>query len=235
MMKICKCLNPTFLILLMFALGACTVQPVQPRVQAYRTVFHALNTVDNSKLFILGYPAEINETLEFANYKKMFEREFLKLGYGLVDNQDASDNTVFISYGINDGKTSTQVGSIPMYGQTGGGYTTHSGSVYSGSSYGHYSGSSYTMPTFGVVGSSAYSFNKTSYTRNLAMDIIKTVSLNSSKPNKIFEGRIVSSGCAPQINAVMQALVDAMFKDFPGISGKSKKIVIPILVDPCAK
>ena len=115
----------------------------------------------------------------------------------------------------------------------GGGTTYHSGSVNSGGSFGSYLGTSYTMPNWGVTGSRTYSYNRTTYTRNLIMDIFETNSLNQKKPIKVFEGRITSKGCSSQINEVMPPLVEAMFKNFPGISGKSENIEIPIRISSC--
>jgi hypothetical protein len=221
------------LILSLFFVVSC--QTTQPRVQANRTIFHNLNFENNKKLFIVGYPPEINQTLEFISYKKIFEDKFLNLGFTVTDNQNTSDLTAYISYGIDDGKTSTQVGSLPIFGSTGGGTSYHSGSVSSGTSFGNYSGTSYTMPTFGVVGSSTYSYNVTVYNRNLAMDILDSNTIKNKNPNKVFEGRIKSKGCSSQINEVMPALVDAMFKEFPGVNGKSEIIVIPIKVSSCQK
>ena len=89
------------------------------------------------------------------------------------------------------------------------------------------------MPTFGVIGSSSYSYNRTVYSRNLAMDIVETKSLGKKNPIKVFEGRIKSRGCSSQINEVMPPLVEAMFKNFPGTSGKSENIEIPIKISSC--
>lgn len=217
--------------LLTFFLFACQTTP---KVVADRTIFHSLNLNNVSKkVFIQGYPEQVNQSLEFKNYKKMFEDKFLNNGYTIIDNKDLSDLTVFISYGIDDGKTTTQIDSVPIFGSTGGGTAYHSGSVFSGSSYGSYSGTSYSMPTFGIVGSSSYSYDITVYTRNLAMDIVETKSLGQKNPIKVFEGRIKSRGCSSQINEVMPPLVDAMFKNFPGTSGKSENIVIPIRISSC--
>lgn len=217
-----------FLTLLLFA---CQTTP---RVVADRTIFHSLNLNNQSKkVFIQGYPEQINQSLEFKSYKKMFEDKFLNNGYTITDNKNLSDLTAFISYGIDSGKTTTHIDSVPIFGSTGGGTTYHSGSVYSGSNYGSYSGTSYSMPTFGIVGSSSYSYNVTVYSRNLAMDIVETKSLGQKNPIKVFEGRIKSSGCSSQINEVMPPLVEAMFQNFPGTSGKSENIVIPIRISSC--
>jgi len=205
-----------------------------PRVAADRTIFHNFNSNNQSrKIFIQGFPEQVDQSLEFKNYKRLFENNFLSNGFTIVDDKNSSDLTAFISYGIDGGKTTTHVGSMPIYGSTGGGTTYHSGTLSSGSSFGSYSGTSYAMPKWGVTGSRAYSYNRTIYTRNLVMDIVETNSLTQKKPVKVFEGRITSRGCSSQINEVMPPLVEIMFKNFPGVSGKSENIEIPIKISSC--
>ena len=131
---------------------------------------------------------------------------------------------------IDAGKTTTHVGSTPIYGQTGGGttYQSGTGSAYGsgGYAYGSYSGTSYTMPTFGVVGSRTYSYNVTTYTRNLAMDIVIRESLNTKTPKKVYEARVISKGSCGQIAQVMDEILEALFQEFPGESGRARTITI---------
>ncbi|WP_419905024.1 hypothetical protein [Kiloniella sp.] len=218
-----------FILLSFFILTACEY----PRIISDRTTFHQLGTSSSQSVFIVGYPEEVNGTLEFAAYKKLFEQEFLNNGYLVTNDLSASDYTAFVSYGIDGGKTSTHSGSRSIYGQTGGGTTYHSGSLNTGSSYSTYTGTSYTMPTYGVVGSKTYSYNVTTFTRSIAMDMIETSSLQSDKPLKVYEGRIVSSGCLNQLNPIMKPLVRALFQNFPGENGQSSRI--ETLFDPSAE
>ena len=217
-------------------LGACqTTQPQQPRVIAYRTIYHNLSLEQKGDVFISAFQKEVNDSLEFKNFRQMIEQKLAQNGYSIVSEASASDLTLLVSYGIDSGDTQTHVGSVPVFGQTGGGYTTHTGSLYGTGSFGSYSGSSYTMPTFGVVGSSAYSYQTTTFTRNLAVDILTTGSMSSSKPEKVFEGRIVSRGCSSQIAEVMPYLLEAMFQDFPSSNGEVKSIEVPMTSSSCAR
>ena len=127
--------------------------------------------------------------------------------------------------GIGRGKE--ELVSSPVYGSTGGGTTTFSGSAYNygggGSTY--YSGTAYSMPTFGVVGSSTSSV--TTYTRQLAMDLVETSTLESKKSNKIYEGRVKSTGACSMIPAVMPEMLESLFKGFPKQSGSTHVIDLP--------
>ena len=89
------------------------------------------------------------------------------------------------------------------------------------------------MPTFGVVGTRTSS--STTYTRNLAIDIVDTPSLNSKKPKKIYEGRVKSSGRCREINYVIGEMMEALLQDFPGTNGESKlkKVSGPDVPEDC--
>lgn len=223
----------TFFVLSILLLGAC--QTTQPRVIADRTIYHNLSAEQKGDVFISAFQKEVNDSLEFKNFKQTIEQKVAQNGFSIVSEATASDLTLLVSYGIDNGDTQTNVGSVPIFGQTGGGYTTHTGSVYGGGGFGSYSGSSYTMPTFGVVGSSAYSYQTTTYTRTLAIDILETKSMSSDKPKKVFEGRIVSRGCSSQIAEVMPYLLEAMFQDFPGSNGDVRSVEVPMNASSCAK
>ncbi len=123
---------------------------------------------------------------------KKFESGFKKAGLD-IGSIGSADYVAFISYGIDSGKTKKDLVSTPIYGSTGGGTTSHSGtySTYGGG-YGSYSGTSYSMPTYGVLGTSTVSGEV--FTRNIAVDIVLRETLKDKKPTKVYEGRLRSAG-----------------------------------------
>ena len=129
----------------------------------------------------------MESSLEFQNYKKTIENNLQKYGFNIVQKKDTSDFIAFVSYGVDGGKD--KLVSSPVYGSTGGGSGTFSGSSYNYGTGGttYYSGTTYSMPTFGMVGSRTSSI--TQYTRQLAMDLVETSTLESKKVNKVYEGR----------------------------------------------
>ena len=168
------------------------------------------------RLAVLGYPEKINKSLEWNSYKPVFEKQFWKQGF-VISSLDNADYVAFVTYGIGDPQTSTHIGSVPVYGQTGGGTTTHSGTVssyYSGG-YASYYGTSYTMPTYGVVGTSTYSYDATSYTRTVAINLVEK---GSNK--KLFEGKVTSTGACSMIGEVIDEIAESMFQKFPSGSGR---------------
>ncbi len=198
---------------------------VSSNVSSNVTIFHKMPPVYSSKtIAVLPFEKSLESSLEFQAYKNLIEVELQKKGFKVTNNKAIADYMAFITYGINSGQTTTE--SVPQYGKTGGGTNYSSGFIYgSGGGSAHYSGSTYTMPTYGIVGSETVEF--TTYQRNLALDIIEAKSINGSKINKIFEGRVLSKGGCGQIAPIMPHLIGSLFKGFPGKSGDSKRIDLP--------
>jgi len=80
------------------------------------------------------------------------------------------------------------------------------------------------MPTFGVVGSTTSTM--TEYTRQLAMDLVETSTLESKKINKVYEGRVKSIGSCSMISYVMPEMMESLFTDFPRNNGSTEQIEI---------
>ncbi len=197
-------------ILLILALSGCA--RVNTNVQSFSNL---PETYAGKKVAVLGYPKEIDDSLEWKSYKPAFEKQFEKQGF-IISDEKSADYIALVTYGIGEPKTSTHVGSIPQYGQTGGGTTYHSGSVstYSGG-YGSYSGSSYTMPTYGIVGSSTYSYNVTNYTRTVSVHLV-----DKATDKKVYEGKATSVGSCGLIGEVIDEIAEGIFQKFPAGSGR---------------
>ena len=158
------------------------------------------------RVAVLGYPEKTNKSLEWQSYRPFFEEQFRKKGF-VISSVDNADYVAFVTYGIGDPETSTHVGSTPIYGSTGGGFTTHSGTVssYRGGTANYY-GSSYTMPTYGIVGTSTYSYNVTKYTRTVAINLVE-----KGTDKKVFESKATSTGRCGIIGKVIDEIAEAMF------------------------
>ena len=223
--------NKAFLILVVFGFlisGCAGFLQIRSNV----SVFHNITEQHKgNSIVVLPFQKELESSLEFQNYKKTIEDNLQKYGFNIVQEKDTSDFIAFVSYGIGRGKE--ELVSSPVYGSTGGGTTTFSGSAYNygggGSTY--YSGTAYSMPTFGVVGSRTSSI--TQHTRQLAMDLVETSTLESKKINKVYEGRVKSSGRCSMISYVMPEMLESLFRDFPKKSGSSETIFIKYDVPRC--
>ncbi len=192
-------------------------------VRTTTTTFHGQGHEQRGSILVAAADAKVNDSLEFSHYKKRVEQKLSTIGYTISQTADNADFIALIAYGIDNGKTS--IVSTPIFGQTGGGTTYSSGSVYGYGGSASYSGTSYTMPTYGIVGSSTSS--QTEYTRAIALDIVNAKSVESGKPVKLYEMRARSTGSCSSINGVFDEILEAMFKSFPGESGKSQTIEVP--------
>lgn len=161
---------------------------------------------------VIASDAEVNNSLEFSHYKTRIEQKLASKGYTIVSSPTEAKYVALVAFGIDEGKSG--VVSTPIFGQTGGGTTTISS----------YGGSYYTMPTYGMVGSSTQSV--TQYTRAIALDILDAASIKSGKPKKVLESRTKSVGSCSSFAGVFNEILEAMFEDFPGESGKAKTVTM---------
>lgn len=142
-------------------------------------------------------------SMEFERYASSVARRIGKAGWRRVDDIKGATYVVLMSYGVGGSKEV----STPIIGQTGGGTTTHSGTVYgSGGGFGSYSGTSYTAPTYGVVGMSS----STAYSRYFALKVVKQV---DGKP--IYETKASSEGSSGTFGQVAECIFDSALSEFP--------------------
>ena len=217
----------SLLLVSMFVAGCQTTEPQIPRVVSEVTIFHEFTPDAGDAVFVTGAHDIMNSSLEFKSYRQQIENKLVENGVSTVSEESAAQYIAVVNYGIDDGTTTTQITSTPIFGQTGGGSTTHSGSVYSAGGLSSYSGTSYTYPTYGIVGSSTSSYDITTYKRVLTLDIFsRPKDLNSTNYTKVWEGKLNSVGTCGNINEVIDELIAAMFTNFPGVSGTTETIEI---------
>jgi hypothetical protein len=82
----------------------------------------------------------------------------------------------------------------------------------------------YPMPSYGSIGAASPSV--ASYKRAIALDIVETASLKAGKAKKVLELRTTSVGASRSMACVFTDMLDAMFMDFPGSSGKAKSVTV---------
>lgn len=193
------------------------------RVITNNTAFFVDSYAPKGTVSVVSGEEYVNNSLEFAAYKRKFENKLSEAGYAIESDPNKADFIALVAYGIDNGETSAV--STPIFGQTSGGTTYSSGTVYSSGGSANYSGTSYTMPTYGVVGSSTGSV--TTYNRAIALDIVDAKSFKEGKPKKVYEGRTKSKGSCSIIVEVFDEMLEAMFSDFPGVNGRNRKQEVP--------
>jgi hypothetical protein len=115
-------------------------------------------------------------------------------------------------------------GTRTVYGQIGGGETTHSGSFsghyggYGDSFSGSYHGTSYTPPTYGPIGTQNYTYSLCG--RIVSVRI-------TSKQGDVLNAQLSSVGSNTNLADVMPGMIEALFTGFPGKSGKTITVSKP--------
>lgn len=195
-------------------------------VQSSVARFHQLPQQGTAHTFIFIPNKEQRGSLEYASYCTLITAKLSAYGWRQNEKADSpSDYLIALNYGINDGKNVS--GSIPIIGQTGGGTTQSYGTVRT--NYGQtasYSGTTTTPVTIGQVGSIPFSSRE--YDRLLVLSIIDREKSHGEDIVKVFEARVQSSGSSGEISLIMPIMIEALFKHFPGISGKVEDVSLPL-------
>ena len=190
-------------------------------VRSNVTAFHHLPVDGTGKTFLMVPYESQQGSIEYQTYA---DRIAAKLhDYGLsthTSTNEAPDYVVFIDYGLHG--SSTVSGSTPIYGQTGGGSSSTHGTISGAYGSSNFNAYTYSQPTYGQVGSIPYT--RRIHDRHLSLIIINAK--KSAKDNIItaYEGRVLSSGSSEEISVVLPSMIEALFRDFPGQSGKTRRI-----------
>ncbi len=198
-------------------------------VRSQYTPYHSLNSnISGKTVAVVSGNDGLEGSLQFESFKTKLEDKLQSAGFTISRDRASADLLAFFAYGIDDGQTTTQTGSTPIYGKSRGGttYSYDTASAFGTDGYAtrRYSGSSYTMPTYGIVGSETYSYNVTTYARVLALDLLDRRELDEGRTKKVYEVKLTSKGRCSQITSVFDEMLTALFMEFPGPSGKSRSI-----------
>jgi len=199
--------------------AACSTVPEQRKIVTTTTIFQGPDHLKRGTIAVKPLDKIQEGSLEFKSVSEYLAKWLGLLGY--IPTDDAPSYIAYISYGIDNGKTTST--SMPIYGQTGGGTSYTSGTVSSGSRFGTYSGTTTTMPTFGQIG--AIPVDYTTFKRVVLIDIFRLE--NSQQPIKVYEIKAASAGSCGNINSVLPSIIDGIFANVPGENGKSKTAEIP--------
>lgn len=186
-------------------------------------VFHQLPDTTKYQRYAFIPLKGQESSLEYATYQELIRAELAKHNFKEVD-ASKSDVIVAFNYGIDSGKE--ELSSIPIFGQTGVSSSSTYGTLNTYDNYGTYSSTTTYTPTYGVVGSSIVS--TITYSRGLFLYIVDRKSVGSGKLRILYEGSVKSSGSSSQLSKVMPAMIKALFKEFPGKSGLTRREIIPL-------
>lgn len=188
------------------------------------STFHNLPPVSPRHTVALQLASPDGASLEGQAYLAKLSRRFAAAGYSPWDGNRNNKPTyvAVFAFGMDDGTLVTENYSLPEYGVTG----------YSGGGNG-----SPQMPTYGVTGYQSSSTTSRVYKRVIALNMFDVSKLNENRPEtytaaKVYEGRVVTDGKCGSMSEVIDIMLDAMFEEFPGESGKVRSLLQPTTVNP---
>ena len=154
--------------------------------------------------------------IEFTSYSSAMKPRLEAQGFQVVDDPSKADLWAFFDYGVGDPRTENF--SYPLFGQTGGGTTYHSGTVSSSSGSATFSGTSTQMPTFGVVGSGSGS--RTVYDRFFTLEIVDPLNSTQDKVDVLYKADVRSSGSSGTFLPISDCIFEAVFDEFRGTGAR---------------
>jgi hypothetical protein len=183
--------------------------------------FHRLPAPAGETFHIVPTDAAKKGSLEFDSYAAQVTGKLVQAGFRPAAANDAATYNVRLDYMISGGneKLASRPGfntsfNVPFYYGRG---FDHDGY------YGRYYDAFYDPFFYGGGFSQPDVYSYTVYTRKLNLDIVK-----ASGGEKIFEGRVESTGSDNRLPEVIPYLVQAMFTNFPGSSGVTQHVTMDI-------
>ena len=193
-------------------------------------------------IVIVSGDAAKQGTLEFRAIASKLAAKLTAAGYRVVDSETIGSTittyAAVLSYGIDDGTLVTSTYSIPRYGVTGYSGATTTGTISTFGNLGTYQGTTTYTPTYGITGYSTGTSTQSVYTRALILNIYDVAKLPAD-PNaptgqaQVYSSKLVSSGICSSLAVVMDALLEALFRDFPGESGSARTVSVPFGIGKC--
>jgi hypothetical protein len=194
-------------------------------VESEVTVFHRLSQPSIPTKYLFYEMEDQRKSLEYKTYQDLIRTELAKHQYTETPSLSDADVIVAFNYGIDSGREKLE--SIPLIGQTGVSSCYTSGTATLSGISARYSGTTTCTPRYGIIGSLTES--RTEYTRGLWLYVVDARELKSNdKIQVLYEGSARSAGSSSQLARVMPAMVGALFKQFPGKSGSTRRVTIPL-------
>jgi hypothetical protein len=208
-------------VLATWLLSGCAVT-----LQGSATAFHSLDT--STRVFAIVPDKSQEGSLEFRTYGRQVSDQLTAHGWR-EGGFDEAQVAVFVQYGIGQGRDVAF--SYPILGAVPTGNSTTTGTINTfGSGYGRTSNFNATttqQTTVGVVGTGVGT--RTEFDRALKVLMYSIpVYKQTGKLEPLYEGQIRSTGSTGDLATVMPTLVRGLLKEFPGTSGKTRSVSLPI-------
>jgi hypothetical protein len=144
---------------------------------------------------------------EFAHY---VDRALQRRGFEQAASAEEAEVAILLNYGIGEPKTTAYTYSLPIYGQTGGGMATYSGSTLGPGGLSSTEGTIYQQPTYGVVGSETQTGLITRYSRYLILDAVDLEAYRKTQAIvPLWKTTVTSTGSSADLRLVFPVRVGA--------------------------
>jgi hypothetical protein len=195
------------------------------------TPFHELTGSLAGQRFVIVPTAEQQNSLEFGAYADLVRQALVEKGLVDAGNERASaDLGVSMSYEVIGRGSSLR----PMTGTT--------GSIGFGAGSGGFSGGGIGIGIGFPIGGGSSGEVAFQRTLHIRIDRLHANGTPTTAPapdpmsppgmpapaNRVFEARAISEGESSSIAPVMRAMVQAIFDDFPGESGRTRVVSVPL-------
>ncbi len=155
----------------------------------------------------------------FESYEERV-RAHLK-AYGFVPEEfDRAEYIVAMAYVSDD--RGDAISSYPIIGQTGSSSSRMSGTMHAYRNTTSYSTTTAHTPVYDVV--AADTTDSDELTSVLRLDIVRRASIGRGHIEKVYEGEVLSSGNGRELHAILPAMIEALFQDFPGRDGEVRHV-----------
>lgn len=204
-------MRPLLFLVLTATLAACGTPAIDANITAFYTP--EVRNIASKTIAVRAQPASRESSLEFKSYRPKIENKLRLVGFDIAEPTEDPDFVAYISYGIDGKEQKSSTTSDPYFGSigigVGRGRSTGRGSYYGGVAR------TYNTQTW------------EEYNRFISLDIVESASIGSDYLVRIYEGRVQSVGKCPTLAGVFDGVLDAMFKNFPGLNGKTTFVSIP--------
>ena len=209
------------LILLAFLAGCASVPP---QFVAQITVRHTIASDMAGKRFLFAQTSNQTQSLLEQQVQAQVGSQLMAAGLLQAQTPADADWIVALTYGIDNGQV--VVSQEPIWGTVGydmyyGRMPLRGGGFYYVPQY---------FPQTGIVGSQP--IQTTVYTSTLAVDISDRKLLQSGQFAKLYEGKALNKSVDQDLDWTLPWLSRALFLSFPGFSGQTTTVKLPLPVAP---
>jgi hypothetical protein len=207
-----RSLQWSLMALLLAALAGCATGPKLVRTEV--TSFNEWPTLPAEKTYAFSRTLEYQNSLELKSYEDMVRDELTLQGFKLAADPAQANLVVTLRPSVSG--TSVEVRDPwpfdPFWGSYGGFYGPRRfGGFYGG-------------PYWGGYGYGINDYSVEVFKRRLELDIDSRTMVGK----RYYEGRVENSARSPSLPQVMPVLVRALFSDFPGNNGQTRRVDVPV-------